>query len=463
MKGLICFNTQTEKIKTYTKANGLITDQFNFNSAYKDQNGKMYFGTVKGMIAFQPEHLLINKEAPPVHITGIFVNYETPKSFTYADPIIMSDEQSTFSIEFASLDYASASAVQYKYMMEGFDKKWVHLATNRRAYFTDVPSGTYKFTVQAQSNLGYWVSAPVTLVITVLPPFWKSTPALAIYILVGILAILLFFYIYHKNQVKKNLRKNQLFEMQKERETYNTKMNFFANIAHEIQTPLALIKGPLEWALSRLDDVTTVKRNLELVNRNTNRLVQLTSELLDFRKMDMQQFQPKFMETDVSALLKIIVDNFESAGTSEPINLTIHLPVAPVYAQIDREAFQKIMSNLISNATKYAETSAEVNLYIDDSEPQFFKVVVINDGTPIPAESQKKIFEPFYRVPSRSTLRGTGIGLSFAKTLTEMHHGRLEYIASATNLNIFELTLPLHQETTPAKAIENETIHINNR
>lgn len=463
MKGLICFNTRTETIKTYTKANGLITDQFNFNSAYKDQKGKMYFGTVKGMIAFQPEQLLINREAPPVYITGIFINYETPKSFNYEDPIIMNDEQSTFSIEFASLDYSSASAVQYKYKMEGLDKKWVHLATNRRAYFTDVPAGTYKFTVQAQSNLGYWVSTPVTLIITVLPPFWKSTAAVVIYILAGILVIVLIFYIYHKNQVKKNLRKNQLFEMQKERETYNTKMNFFTNIAHEIQTPLSLIKGPIEWALSRIDDATTVQRNLELVNRNTDRLVQLTSELLDFRKMDTQQLRLKFIQTNVSDLLQTIVDNFESADTNEPVELTVHMPSTAVYAPIDREAFQKIMSNLISNATKYAEKSAEVNLYIDPHEPEFFKVMVINDGTPIPAESQKKIFEPFYRVPSRSNLRGTGIGLSFAKTLTEMHQGRLEYIASNTNLNIFELTLPLHQETTPTKAIENETIPINNR
>ncbi|HTG56240.1 MAG TPA: ATP-binding protein, partial [Niabella sp.] len=179
--------------------------------------------------------------------------------------------------------------------------------------------------------------------------------------------------------------------------------------------------------------------------------------------MDMQQFQPKFIQTNVSDLLQTIVDNFESAGTNEAIDHMLHLPLTPVYAEIDREAFQKIMSNLISNATKYAETSAEINLYIDDIDPQFFKVVVINDGAPIPAESQKKIFEPFYRVPSRSNLRGTGIGLSFAQTLTEMHQGRLQYIASTTNLNIFELTLPLHQETTPTKAIENETIHINNR
>lgn len=444
LKGLICFNTETGKSRTYTKANGLITDQFNYNSAFKDASGKMYFGTVKGMVAFTPEQLTINREAPPLYINGVFVNYETPASAHTSDSLVLKDDQTTFSIEFAALDFSAADAVQYKYKMEGLDKQWIHLASNRRAYFTDVPAGTYRFTVQAESNLGYWQSELRTMTITILPPFWKSAPALIIYTLAGLCAIILSFYLYHKNLARKNERKNQLFELEKERETYHTKINFFTNIAHEIQTPLALIKGPLEWAITQIHDINTVKRNLELVNRNTDRLVRLTTELLDFRKIDSNQFKLTPVETDITAFLQQMVTAFAPATADNKKSIKLQLPSSPVIAFIDPEAVQKIISNLLSNAIKYAHSRIVVKLYINEANPDCFSIRVINDGQPIPAESEKKIFEPFYRVPSQSHLRGTGIGLSLAQSLCQLHGGTLEYIKDPSRLNIFELTLPIH-------------------
>ena len=465
LKGLICFNPRTEKIHTYTKSNGLITDQFNYNSAYKAPDGKMYFGSVKGMIAFRPELLGKNQTAPPLYITGLFVGGDTPdpqspaglhKSVLFADSLTLKHQQTTFSIEFAALDFASANAVRYRYKMEGMDKTWTYLTENRKAYFTDLPAGTYRFVVQAESNLGYWSSAPKAITITVLPPFWKSTPARIFYVLMLAGLVLLALFLHARNLKKKNQHQLQLFELEKEKEVYHAKIDFFTNVAHEIQTPLTLIKGPVEWALSQIDDVSVVKRNLELVKKNANRLVTLTSQLLDFRKMETNQFALNPVCTNINTLFTASINYFKPELEKRNLNTTIFLPEQPIEAFVDEEAFEKIMSNLLSNAVKYAQKQVVLRLY---SEPGCFKIHVMNDGAVIEPEYRKKIFAPFYRIPSRLHLPGTGIGLSLARSLAELHKGSLELLGHEEPLNIFELTLPLDPQQEPEPATENNCAH----
>ncbi|MFT3902186.1 MAG: two-component regulator propeller domain-containing protein [Niabella sp.] len=476
LKGLVCFNMATEKITTFRKANGLITDQFNFNSAYKDENGKMYFGTVKGMIAFQPEYLTRSKTSPPIYITGFFINNETPvfsynpnerKAILFADSLTLTHLQTTFSIEFAALDFSSANAVQYKYKMEGIDKNWTYLSSNRKAYFTDLPAGTYKFIVQAESNLGYWACTPKTIIIKILPPFWKSTSALVLYTIIALLTIAFVLHKHHTNLERKNKQKIQLFELKKEKEVYHTKMAFFTNVAHEIQTPITLIKGPVEWALSNIDNISLVKRTLDLIRKNTDRLISLTSQLLDFRKMETNQFKLNFAPVNVSRITGNAINYFMPEIEKRNLDFKLILPERHLRAFVDEEAFFKIISNLVSNAVKYAEKTIEVKLYIPVKKGNCFKVRIVNDGIPVPPESQKKIFDPFYRVPAQSHLPGTGIGLCLAKSLAEMHSGKLEYITNPSLFNIFELSLPIYQEIDFANTIEkkqsNEAIFINNR
>lgn len=472
IKGLVCFNIHSEKFHVYTKSNGLITDQFNYNSAYKDKTGKMYFGTVKGMIAFHPKDLMTKKDPPPTYITHIQVNNKDiapkdsssllEKSMLFTDSVVLNAYQTNFNIEFATLHFASPEVVAYKYRMEGLDTEWTYLTSNRKAYFTGLPAGTYRFVVQAESNVGYWVGKPKSITVIIHPPFWKSLPAYIIYALFIILFILLFIYIYHKRSRKKNQRQLQLFELEKEKEVYQAKIDFFTNIAHEIQTPLTLIKGPIEWALSRIDDVETVKRNLRLVEKNTDRLVTLTTQLLDFRKMEMDQFGLNFTLLDINVLLKDCIDGFRLPIEKKQLDLKSVLPKPPLKALVDQEAFIKIISNLLSNAIKYSDKYVEVKLFTSETTPHSFKISIISDGEPIMSAYREKIFEPFFRIPSHLTLKGTGIGLSLAKSLAELHGGRLELIENAAQLNVFELTLPRYQKTTVKLDVE-ENLHEHER
>ncbi len=454
IKGLICFDMRTEKFKIYTKSNGLITDQFNFNSAYKDMNGKMYFGSVKGMISFDPKEFERTEAGPPTYITGFQINNKEAipniknsplnKSILYTDTIVLSYDQNNFSIEFAALNYSSPEVTRYEYLMQGLDKNHTYLSRNRKAYFTDLSAGDYTFIVRAKSNVGSWTGKERHLFIRILPPFWKTTTAYFFYML--ILAICLFWSTrYYRHYLeRKNLNKLRLFEHEKEKEIYQAKIEFFTNIAHEIQTPITLILGPVELMAKKAAE-EGMKRSLLMVERNAKRLAELSNQLLDFRKTEMNQFGLNFVNTNINNLLKEQIAAFKQEAEKNNISLSVELPNKPVIAFADREALVKICSNLISNAVKYGANTAEVSLAEVNAGAGQFTIRFSNDGKGIPDEFSERIFEPFFRLRGKDK-PGTGIGLSLAKSLAELHNGSLKLVSGETNMVVFELTLPVHQK-----------------
>ncbi|WP_248276956.1 two-component regulator propeller domain-containing protein [Chitinophaga sp. Ak27] len=454
-KGLVCFDLHTEQVKVYTQANGLITDQFNYNSAYKHTDGKMYFGSVKGMIAFDPALFSQREPSPPTYITGFQINNieavpgghnsPLPKSILYTDTIVLKYDQNNFSIEFAALNFSSPGATRYKYLMKGIDQPWTYLNTNRKAYFTDLSYGSYEFIVQAESNTGSWVGRERRLFIKILPPFWKSNVAYILYLLLLGTVIFITDRLYRRYLQRKNLRKLQLFEHEKEKEIYQAKIEFFTNITHEIQTPLTLIAGPIEWLSKKFDKEPHVKKSLKIAEKNTRRLIELASQLLDFRKTEADQFSLNFVKTDIVRLITELVAGFKEQAAANHINLNIVLPGKPFMAFVDREAFNKICTNIVSNAVKYAATRATISINTVNDTDEYFTISFSNDGKGIPAEFKDQIFEPFVRLRGNDR-PGTGIGLSLAKSLTELHNGSLRLISGETDLIIFELKLPIHQK-----------------
>ncbi|EDM34333.1 two-component system sensor histidine kinase/response regulator hybrid [Pedobacter sp. BAL39] len=256
-RGLVRFNPETKKVKVYTRSDGLITDQFNYNSAFKDEHGRMYFGSVKGLISFQPQQINDDAYTAPVFMTGFHIENEEKedgqgKSFLhrspiYADTIVLKHNQSSFSIDFAALSYFSSDMTEYAYKMTGLYKDWEYLKTNRKVYFTKLAPGNYVFEARALVNGStVWSKKNVRIYIKVLPPFWKSLPAYLMYVFLCLAAVSFLVHRYHKRQERKNRRRMEVFEHEKEKEIYQAKIEFFTNVAHEIRTPLTLIKGPME-------------------------------------------------------------------------------------------------------------------------------------------------------------------------------------------------------------------------
>ncbi|MCK7557227.1 histidine kinase [Chitinophaga sedimenti] len=183
-KGLVEADTSGKILNKYTKANGLLNDQFNYNSGYRDSTGRMYFGSIKGMISFNPEEFIASDFQPMVYITGFQVHNRElaispdssplKQSILFTQQITLPHDASSFSIDFAALSYNAPEITQYKYMLDGLDKDWIHLPTNRKVYFTNLSPGLYTFRIKASTS-GKWGPEEKQLRIRILPPFWATT------------------------------------------------------------------------------------------------------------------------------------------------------------------------------------------------------------------------------------------------------------------------------------------------
>ena len=455
-KGLVYLNPVTQEQRVFTKANGLLSDQFNYNSAYKGPNGKMYFGGVKGMISFNPKSFLRNTNIPPVFITGFQVyNKELKiasdgspltKSIMFTDTIVLKSQQSSFSIDFAAISYTSPTMTEYAYKMEGLDKDWTYLKTNRKAFFTELPPGVYTFKVNAYNSSGTRRGKEAKLTIEILPPFWKSHLAYSLYAIILTLVIICGFRRYHFTLKLKNKRKLIEIANKKEKDLYNAKIDFFTNIAHEIRTPLTLIKGPMEKIMDKAQEIPSIKNNLIIMDRNTNRLLELTNQLLDFRKTEKDGFITTFSRVDISDILQDVYSRFKPTAKQKKLIFNISMPSKPIYAVLDKESLEKIISNLISNAIKYADKEILITLKLIGGENNtHFEIKVKNDGYLIPNSMSDKIFEAFFRLPESKPSFGTGLGLPLSRSLAQLQNGTLTFNPSDNNLNVFILILPLQQ------------------
>jgi len=456
-KGLVNFNPKNNQFNTYRTANGLPTEQFNYNSSFKDTDGTMYFGTVKGMVSFKPSHFAPNNYVPPVYITGFQINNKDviigngktalKYSITYTNSITLNYDSSNISIDVAALSYIIPEMNRYAYKMEGIDKTWTEVKNNRKIYYTKLPPGDYLFEVKGANSAGVWNNKETTLAIKVLPPYWATIWAYILYGAVLIAIVLIIFRYYHIAVSEKNKRRIETIEINTEREIYNAKIEFFTNVAHEIRTPLTLIKMPLDKLLDKdINDPETTE-SLNMMKRNTNRLIDLTNQLLDFRKAEANKFSLNFAKTDVNELLNDVYSVFMPSAALKNLTFKMELPRLTLHAYVDAEALKKILSNLFNNAIKYADHNIYVKLLPFSSEDQLFYVEIRNDGYIISAEYKEKIFEPFYRIKETEKETGTGIGLPLSKSLALLHKGSLELKTSADNFNVFLLSLPIHQET----------------
>ena len=450
--GLVSLETGTGKITTYTESHGLITRQFNDNSAFKDNEGTFYFGSVKGFIHFKPSEVIPAAEKMNVHLGSLEIQNEAGEkriinssAESEAKKITLTYKQSTFSINFSALNFIAPKSIQYAYRMGNMDKEWIPIGERNTVYFAELHPGDYTFEVRAANLSNNWSDTPTRLNITVLPPWWASTPAYASYIVVTLAIIVGFFWSWRRKTKRAMAYNMQLFEDQKEKELYQAKIDFFINIAHEIRTPLTLIKNPLERLLKSDKIGEKENKSLTLMDKNVSRLLSLVNQLLDFRKTEIEGYRLSFVRTEIVSLLNDTAKRFQESATAHNLLLNLDLSLPELYVFVDKEAITKIFSNLFTNAIKYASGSIIIRLQLSP-DYETFTIDFINDGTPIPAELKEKIFEPFFRVKEGATDKpGTGLGLPLARSLAEMHHGslQLETFADSSSMTMFRLTLPV--------------------
>jgi len=252
-RGLLCLDPGSNKFVIYTEDDGLLDNNFSYNSAYQDRNGKMYFGTVSGLVAFNPVDIKESTYNPPVYFTGFQVNGKeymiNPagsldfKSILVNNKISLKYNQASFSIDFVSPGFTSPNLTKYKFIMEGSDPDWVLISGNRKVYYTNLSPREYRFKVISSSDGNRWSSDEALLDIEISPPFWRSLPAYVLYILISATIIYTLISFYLKKNVLEQQRKIVILETNKEREILNAKINFFTNITHEVSYSFNFNKG----------------------------------------------------------------------------------------------------------------------------------------------------------------------------------------------------------------------------
>lgn len=461
--GLVRFDPETYAIRVYTHTDGLCETQFNYSSSYKSHMGTMYMGTINGLVSFNPQQFKDDTFVPPVYITDISLTKNNKKDSKSLIPRLNDEtemiklpyDMSSFTLSYVALSFTSPEAIRYAYMLEGTDNDWVEMDHKRDVTFANLSPGQYVFKVKSTNSSGIWQNNEKKLPIVITPPFWATRWAYLFYFFVAVLLIWIF-YSYKKFKLEeKNRISLAMFESTKEKELYDAKIQFFTFITHEIRTPLTLIKAPLEKIIRSNDGTPGTKENLKVIERNTQRLLDLSNQLLDFRKTEVKGFKLNFVKTDINLFLEDIIRSFRPAIINENKDFSCIMPQNHLTASIDREAFSKIISNLLTNAVKYSDKRIGLKLSASE-EDHTFSLTVCNDGFLIPEEEKGKIFEPFYRLKETENMQGSGIGLSLSKTLAEFHNGTLFYSQTENKLNQFTLVLPQEQEGAFAPMGEDE-------
>lgn len=435
-KGLAVYNPDTEYLKTYSKSNGLYNEQFTPRSGVESSDGKLFLGSTDGFCYFFPQDLRENTYNPPVALTSMTIlgkevqanipDSPIQRSIGYTNEIILKYNQSMIGFDFAALSYIAPKENNYQYMLEGLDSGWQFTkGSNNHLSYANLPAGEYVLRIKGTNSDKIWSSNEIQLKIKVLPPFLQSQLAYIIYAIMLLIILLLTVWYYIKRTEKRQKARMKRLNDEKEKELYNAKIDFFTNIAHEIRTPLSLIIGPLEYLMKTTSINNVYGEYLSIIEQNYKRLYALVTQLLDFRKVDSGAYKLSYDSYRVKDTIAKVTCIFELSTRQKKISIDTSSISEKMTMVTDEEAFTKIISNLLSNALKYAKSRISVTAVENDSE---IIITVTDDGIGITDQEKTKIFDAFYQVKNNSELNklGIGIGLHMTRSLIQLMNGKIE-------------------------------------
>lgn len=431
---------------------GLTTNNFMPNAALKASDGTIYIGSVNGFNTFIPYQINQNTIVPKVSITGVDVFNEPMEIGGYMPSasaerkIELNSEDKIFSISFASLSYCNPEKNLYAYRLDGFDKEWNYVGTQTHATYTNIAPGSYTFRVKGTNNDGLWSGQEATMQIVIHPPFYWSLPSKIIYLilLIAIIVVIARWYSHKENAVhEEEMRK---LKEEQELEIRNSRIKFFTTVAHEIRTPVSLIIGPLQNVMKADTCFSpSVSKNLSIIERNAQRLLELVNQLLDFRKVEQQTFVMRFTVQNITQLMHAVSVRFEPTFAQNGVTFVTDYPADTFTAIVDGEAITKVISNLLTNARKYTKDYVRLACHVLPDD-EHFAIEVTDNGVGISDIDKKRVFEAFFQAANNKP--GTGIGLSIVKAIVDQHGGTVEVASEVGKGSTFTVTLPIKQQIT---------------
>lgn len=446
--------SEPEWMRSYDRNDRIMGGFFYNNVCVKNRDGHLLFAGSEGFNRIDPKRIVQKPEAYPLVITqfelfGKPVTYgeEVDGRVLLESPIRDSVKvklkhfENSIAFEFASLDYAAPEKIRYAYKLEGFNKEWSYTNSARRfANYTNLNYGDYTFKVKATSTDGVWSEKYSQVFITIRPPWWKTYWAVLLYILAtfGVLygfrkLILLRANLLHDIKLERLQREN----MEK---LNKAKLQFFTNVSHEFRTPLTLILGPAQSLLDSAEIGKTLRNHVLTISNNAQRLLRLVNQLLDFRKAESGNLKLEVSEGNIVKFVKEVKLSFDALAEQLNINFNFDYSAPIIKVWFDRDQFEKILFNLLSNAFKNTPSGGTIRISIHELQDNV-NLVVEDSGRGIKSEHFETIFQTFFSYDEDKHHTGTGIGLALAKSLVDMHHGFISVESEEGKFTRFTVTL----------------------
>ncbi|MCH7403366.1 two-component regulator propeller domain-containing protein [Belliella kenyensis] len=467
-QGLTKWSHQNSQIKHYRINKEIPNQEFYERSRLKSKAGELYFGGIHGLLKFHPDSLIDQENSPRVYVVDFQLFNKSQKvgmedspikkSIIETNFIELSHDQSVMTFEFAGLDFRPFQRLEYAYKMEGFDEEWYFVGEKRFATYTNLPSGSYTFKVQLAEGSELKDSG-VAIEILIHPPFWLTPWAYFAYFCF-IIAVFYFFRksILYRAQLRNELKLEKI-QIKNVTETNLMKLRFFTNVSHEFRTPLTLIKAPIEKLKSENTLGDEEKQyHFDLIQRNTDKLLKLVDQLMDYRKMEAGSLVLETSQGDIVAFANKVWAIFEVLAAKKHITYTFESKVQKIHMTFDADKLDKIISNLLSNAFKNTKEHGHITLIVDlleveNESEKLVSISVKDNGVGIPKKDLKRIFERFYSAQQNEedASSGTGIGLALSQELAELHNGKITVTSKKGEGSVFSLLIPLNVQSVSQK------------
>lgn len=475
--GLFQLDVHKNRIYTYGFADGLVSNAFKINVAYKAKDETYYMGGLFGLCYFQPAKFVHNNNNHKLIFTNLFVNNQQiipnkaydnrvvlDKILNETAGLTLNHLQNNFTISFAALGYKLSEQIMYRYRLKGFQDDWRILRhTSNEAYFSNLPYKSYQLEVQLSTDKGYtWQVPGKVLSIEILPPWWLSWWAKLFYVVVVISIFVIAFWQYAKEQTLKRENEIQRILIAQDEEKYEAKMKFFMNASHELKTPLTLIL----LAAEKLLHITGPSKEGKLILYNVRRMLALISELVDIRKQDLGISTINLNRTNVSQLIRQLFEDVSSWADSKHISIRYVTEETDIKMDADKDKVGKMILNLFSNAIKYTDNGGEIDISFKRGTQQEITplyqtsytegtlspdvpicILTVRDtGVGISPESIHHIYDRFFQVKENLQMHmGSGIGLAIVKNVVLQHKGMIVVSSERMRGSEFIIALPVYE------------------
>ncbi|MEN0050546.1 MAG: ATP-binding protein, partial [Bacteroidota bacterium] len=475
-KGLVYFDSATENIQVFNQYDGLLEPEFNRNSYAKDEDGRIYFGSLRGVTAFYPDEIVRTSDLEqPILMTQFLVYKKSDNQWqdlteqlNKTQKIVLDPSDRFFKLSVSLLDFFNAERLRYHYKIDGLLDDF-QLIKGNQLEVSGLPYGKYKLRIKGQGADGRFSNQELVLPLIVKRPFYLSWWFFLL-VFCSLMMALYKTYLWRTKQLNERQQELELLVQERTakiaaqaeqlKELDQVKSKFFANISHELRTPLTLIIGPIKKLLGSNNLSNKEYTSVLLMQQNSQKLLKRINELLDLSRLNANKMEVHTTPTYLYPFLKNIIISIDSIANAKDIQIQFNYHLSEgLQILLDTDKMEKILYNYLSNALKFTPTNGEIRVLAERVEEQL-QISVSDTGIGIPKADLTKVFDRFYQSraknssQSRLNANGTGIGLALCQELAKVLKGKVWATSKIGKGSTFFVQVPL-TETFAIKAVDS--------